>query len=69
MESNKFNLNIRALSNEEAFNSYKSYFKSALNFKPFTNRINKNDDFNYKRKSKNMKRDLRNLFQLDWISN
>lgn len=56
------NLNIRALTNEEAFNSYKSYFKSVLNFKSFA--TNKNDDYNNnssngKRKFKNSKkRDL-----------
>jgi hypothetical protein len=53
MESNKYNLNIRALTSEDSFNAYKSYFKSILNFKPFTNRMNKIDDLNNKRKYKN----------------
>lgn len=67
MESNKLNLNIRALSNEDALNSYKSYFKSIINFKPFTSKINKNEDLsqnNNKRKFKNSKRDL-NLLLLN----
>ena len=59
MESNKYNLNIRALTSEDAFNAYKSYFKSILNLKPFTNRLNihsKMDDLTSSNNNNNNRR-------------
>ncbi len=48
MEANKQNLNIRALPNDEAFNSFILYFKSILNYRPL-NKINEiKQSHNYK---------------------